>query len=116
MVFKRETCEAEESSEDREREVPIEMGEVWVDDSREMTGGVMTSNVLGFSWTWGFGGDGNGIGAGTGGTGGIVGRSMGEFGGGGVNVSRRGIVGGMVGFGGGGVSVNRGGMGGGMGV
>ena len=42
IVFKQETWEAEELSEDREQEVPIEMGEVWVDDSREITGGVMT--------------------------------------------------------------------------
>lgn len=88
-VFKRETCEAEESSEERETEVPIEMGEVWVDDSRDMSGGVITSNCLGLSWSRGFGGAGNGTGAGTGGTGGISGRSMGEFGGGGVN--RRGM-------------------------
>jgi hypothetical protein len=49
-VFKRETSEAEESLEEREKEVPAEMGEVWVDDSREMAGGVMTSNFLGLSW------------------------------------------------------------------
>ena len=66
-------------------EVPIEMGEVWIDGSREMSGGVITSNCLGLSC----GGGGNGTGAGTGGTGGSMGRSMGEFGGGGVN--RRGI-------------------------
>ena len=60
------------------------MGEVWVDDSREMTGGVMTSSCLGLSWTCSFGGAGNGIGTGMGGTGGITGLSIGEFGGGGV--------------------------------
>lgn len=54
-----------------------------------MSGGVITSNSLGLSWICGFGGAGSGIGAGTGGTGGITGRSMGEFGGGGVG--RRGI-------------------------
>ena len=70
------------------------MGEVCVDDSREMAGGVITSNCLGLSWICGFGGAGNGTGTGTGGTGGMVGFSMGEFGGGGVSVSRRGIGGG----------------------
>ena len=73
-------------------EVPAEMGEVWVDDSRETTGGVMTSRGLGLSCICGFGGAGNDTGTGTGGTGGIVGLSMGEFGGGGVG--RRGMGGG----------------------
>ena len=54
-----------------------------------MSGGVITSNGLGLSWICGVGGGGNGIGIGTGGTGGITGRSMGVFGGGGD--SRRGI-------------------------
>jgi len=85
-VFKRETWEAEESSEEREKAVPAEMGEVWIDDSREMIGSVMTPNGLGLSWISGFGGTGNGTGTGTGG---IAGLSIGEFGGGGVN--RRGM-------------------------
>lgn len=88
-VFNRETWEAAESSDERETVVPAEMGEVWVDDSREMSGGVMTSSCLGLSWICGFGGAGNGTGTGTGGTGGIAGLSMGEFGGGGVD--RRGM-------------------------
>ena len=64
------------------------MGEVWIEDSREIIGGVTTSNCLGLSWICGFGGAGNGTGSGTGGTGGIAGLSMGELGGGGVNPSR----------------------------
>ena len=89
-VFRRETWEAEESSEEREKEVPTERGEVWVDGSRDISGGVITSNGLGLSWICGVGGGGNGIGIGTGGTGGIMGRSMGVFGGGGDN--RRGMA------------------------
>ena len=48
-VFKRETWDADESPEEREQEVPAEMGEVWVEDSREIAGGVMTSSFLGLS-------------------------------------------------------------------